>query len=94
MPRGSSLASNVARCPSWCNSTSSIEDHHSPLEGNVPKGPVASVGGTLILGERGNDGRDGRDGAGSSGGGRSKGLNRVDDHDGRQRKWDVFAENG
>lgn len=49
---------------------------------DVPKGPVASVGRALILGERGHDGGDGSNGAGGQlGGGRGEGLNRVDDHD-------------
>lgn len=51
---------------------------------DVPEGPVAGVGGALILGERGNHGgkRNVGAGAGSGRGGRGKGLHRVDDHDG------------
>jgi hypothetical protein len=50
---------------------------------DVPEGPVAGVGGDLILGERGNDGGQRSDGAGSqqARGGRGEGLHRVDDHD-------------
>lgn len=50
---------------------------------DVPEGPVASVGGSLILGERGHHGGQRSDGAGSqqARGGRGKGLDRVDDHD-------------
>ena len=50
---------------------------------HVPEGPVASIGGLLILGERGHDGRDGSHGARAreSRGGRGQGLDRVDDHD-------------
>jgi hypothetical protein len=53
------------------------------LSVHVPEGPVASVGGLLILGERGHDSGDGSNGAGSqqAGGGRGKGLYRVDNHD-------------
>jgi hypothetical protein len=49
---------------------------------DVPEGPVAGVGGDLILGERGNDGRQRSDGAGSqqARGGRGEGLHRVDNH--------------
>jgi hypothetical protein len=49
---------------------------------DVPEGPVAGVGGDLILGERGHDGGQRSDGAGSqqARGGRGEGLHRVDDH--------------
>lgn len=49
----------------------------------VPEGPVAGVGGLLILGERGHDGGQRSDRAGSqqARGGRGKGLDRVDNHD-------------
>jgi hypothetical protein len=49
---------------------------------DVPEGPVAGVGGDLILGERGNDGGQRSDGAGSqqARGGRGEGLHRVDNH--------------
>jgi hypothetical protein len=50
---------------------------------HVPEGPDTSVGGLLILGERGHDSGDGSNGAGSqqAGGGRGEGLYRVDNHD-------------
>ena len=50
---------------------------------HVPEGPVAGVGGLLILGERGHDSGQRGDGAGSqqARGGRGKGLDRVDNHD-------------
>jgi len=50
---------------------------------HVPKGPVAGVGGLLILGERRHDGGQRSHGAGSqqAGGGRGECLNRVDNHD-------------
>ena len=60
--------------------------HPSSLQSSdahVPEGPVASVGGLLILGERGHDGgeRSNRAGSQQAGGGRGKGLDRVDNHD-------------
>lgn len=50
---------------------------------DVPKGPVASVGGLLILGERGHDGGQRSHGAGSqqARGGRGERLDRIDNHD-------------
>ena len=49
---------------------------------DVPEGPVAGVGGDLILGERGHDGGQRSDGAGSqqARGGRGEGLHGVDNH--------------
>jgi hypothetical protein len=50
---------------------------------HVPEGSVASVGGLLILRERGHDGgqRSHRAGSQQAGGGRGECLNRVDNHD-------------
>jgi hypothetical protein len=64
--------------------SSSTRPHCSfQIDCHVPEGPVAGVGGLLILGERGHDGGQRSDGAGSqqARGGRGKGLDRVDNHD-------------